>query len=71
MGAFVASVLEYQRRRAQDGSRVPNRRYDTLDPFERPLALEAVHYMEFEQERLRGVFDDAQAEHRQRKERDR
>ncbi len=67
MGAFVASVLEYQRRRNQDGGRIPNRRYDTLDPSKRPLALDAIHYLEFEQERLAGVFAEAQAEHMRKK----
>lgn len=62
MGAFTASVLDYQRRRTHDGGRVPNRRYDTLDPAERPLVLEAVHHLEAEQERVAAAFLEAQAE---------
>lgn len=62
MGAFVASVLAYQRRRTHDGNRVPNRRYDSLDPDRRPLVLDAVHYLEYEQERVASAFLEAQAE---------
>ncbi len=61
MGAFVATVLRYARRRVGDGSRVSNRLYDTCDD---PLIIEAVHYLEFEQERNAAAFSHAQAEHK-------
>ena len=61
MGLFVSSVLRYARRRLPDGSRVPSRLYDTCDD---PLILEAVHYLEYEQERNAAAFTRAQAEAR-------
>lgn len=66
MGAFMASVLDFSRRRTNDGGRVPNRRYDTLDPAARPLALEAVHLLEYEQERCAANQAEAIAEHARR-----